>query len=136
MHTAGPKPILYLNRSITGLEAILGASRPRDEKRRLRNLLGAQIAHYAAATLFDEAIRQCDITDDVVTKPDDPILAQMLDAVVAEIDALEDVDELVRELLSDGATRHEVRAQVDDALSDLTHLSAHVARNVEAVFRG
>ena len=132
MDTSVGKPVLYLNKHFKGLDYILMANRPRDERKRLRNVLGAQISHYAVSTLFDEAIRQCDETQGVITLPDDQLLARVITAVADGIDA-DDPDELVTALMSDGGDRDATRARVDDAISVMTNLSSFVSESVRAV---
>lgn len=133
MDLTGPEPILWLNKDITGLEAVVSASHAKLEKRRLRDVLGAQIARDALLALFREALAQVVIENDEVTLPDNSLLRQTATVIAAELNSVADVEEMFRKLLTDQQQRQQIWMEIDNAVSSLTNLSESVARSVEEV---
>lgn len=133
MDTTGPKPILYINKDVTGLEAILYSERPRLEKRRLRDVLSAQLAYYAAGVLFREAVAQTEFDEDQVMLPTDPLLAQICEVVATQVESVEGAEEMMRRLFASPAERGDLYIQIDNALTRLTNLGEHVSRATEEV---
>lgn len=133
MDVSGPKPILYLNRDVAGLEHILYAQRPKLEKRRLRDLFAAQIAQYSLSVLFRDALAQSEVDGEDVTLPDDGLLRQVCDAIAGAVASVEDAEDLVKRLQGASSDRSLVWMEVDNAMSRLTNLSEAVARSTEEV---
>ena len=96
MHS--PKPIVYLDKSVPGLQAIIESKAPREEKRRLQNIIGTGVARDIIRAVLRSALDECIVEDDVpVEPPDDPVRLQVLAAIADTLDV--DVAEFCEELL-------------------------------------
>ena len=133
MDMSGPDPVLYLNQDIIGLEHILDAKSPKLEKRRLRDLLGAQIAHHVLSTLFREALDRTVVEDDLVTIPEDRLMKQVCEAVSEAVPSVEGSEDMMRRLLDSSTDRARVWMEVENALTVLTGVGDAVARSVKEV---
>lgn len=133
MDVSGPAPVLYLNQDVKGLEHVIDAKSPKLEKRRLRDLIGAQIAHHALATLFRHALADCALDAEDIALPDDRLLRQVIEKVADAVPSVEDGEALVRALLEGGTRSGQVWMEVDNAVTALTGLGSAVARSVEEV---
>ncbi|MBO9524004.1 MAG: hypothetical protein J7518_20910 [Nocardioidaceae bacterium] len=123
-----PKPVLFLNRGIRGLQEILEGSGHK-EKRRLRELLGSSIAKYTTEALFREACAQAEgLMDDDggVNLPSDRVLADILRAVAGEVPSVETVDELLTSLQSE-VERRKLWSEIDHAIDRLSGNAGVVA---------
>ncbi|MGV9827849.1 hypothetical protein [Gordonia sp. NPDC003429] len=120
-------PVLYLNSGIPGLQAILMAEKPKMERRRLRDLLGSEIARYVASTLFRVAAAQVVAEDDEEpVGPTDPLLKATCESVAGAIPRFTSVDDLYTALArsTNRADFADLWADIDAAIDTLTDASA------------
>lgn len=93
-----PKPIVYLDESIPGLQAIIESKSPKEEKRRLQNIIATDIASSILRAVARAALDDCLINDDEVTEvTEDPVRLQVLTAIAQELD--EDILDLCSDLV-------------------------------------
>jgi hypothetical protein len=138
MDLSGPDPVLRLNSSIKGFEALLGSTSAKLERRRMRDVLATGIAKYAVGVLFREAMARLDIDDaGEVTLPDDPLLMQVLDSVASESRQFAAADDFYRRLATVNALtsvdRARLWAEVDTTLDRLTNHAEQTARAIEEI---
>lgn len=131
-------PVLYLNSGIDGLQGLLESETAKNERRRHRDLVGAQIARYVAATLFRTAVEQV-VADDSGGPPEGPgdsILRSMCEAVASQVSFASDADDLyqhVTRVREGSASSIQFWTEVDLALDRLTSLSSVIAKVSEEV---
>ncbi|PXW31279.1 UNVERIFIED_CONTAM: hypothetical protein DES50_10545 [Williamsia faeni] len=129
-------PVLYLNSGLPGLQALLMSENAKLEKRRLRDLIGSQIARYTVTTLFRVAAAEVLVEDDDITGPSSPLLRQTCEAIANAIPHLTSVDELYESVAranGDRTATAELWANVDAAIDMLTQASAAVGVATEEV---
>ena len=126
-------PVLYLNKGIDGLQQLILADNAKLERRRQRDMLGAQIARYVANALFRTATEQVS-ADEFGGPPQAPaghVLRTVCEAVAAQLTSIETVDDLYDAVLEarDGAPDGgSFWADVDLALDRMTSVSSVVAQ--------
>lgn len=126
-------PVLYLNKGIDGLQQLILSENAKLERRRQRDMLGAQIARYVTNALFRTAIEQVG-ADEFGGPAEGPIghmFRSVCEAVAAQLTSTETVNDLyeavlkVRDGTLDGPT---FWADVDLALDRMTSVSSVVAQ--------
>jgi hypothetical protein len=126
-------PVLYLNKGVDGLQQLILSENARLERRRQRDMLGAQIARYVANALFRTAAEQVssDEFGGPAEGPTGHMFSSVCEAVAAQLTSTETVDDLyeavlkVRDGTLDGPT---FWAEVDLALDRMTSVSSVVAQ--------
>lgn len=126
-------PVLYLNKGIDGLQQLILSENAKLERRRQRDMLGAQIARYVVNTLFRTAVEQiaADEFGGPPEGPSDHILRSVCEAVAARLAFTENVEDLydavlrVREGTLDGPP---FWADIDLVLDQLTSLSSVISQ--------
>lgn len=122
-------PVLYLNSGVPGLQALLMSETAKLERRRLRDLIGSQIARYTVTTLFRVAAAEVLVEDEDITGPASSLLRQTCEAIADAIPCLTSVDELyvaVAQAHGNRTATAELWADVDAAIDVLTQASAAV----------
>ena len=130
LDTAPDKPVLYLNSGIQGLQMVLTAENAKLERRRLRDILGAQIARYTVSTLFRLAAAEVVADgDDEPIGPSDPLLRNVCEKVAAAIPQFTSVDELYSALVRSTSRidYSNLWADIDAAIDELTEASSSVS---------
>ncbi|MEE3851783.1 hypothetical protein VZC37_15680 [Gordonia sp. LSe1-13] len=127
LDAAPDKPILYLNSGIPGLQMILTAENAKLERRRLRDILGSQIARYTVSTLF--RLAAADVVadgDDDPIGPSDPLLRSTCEKVAGAIPHYTSVDELYSALVRTTSRPGiaDLWADIDAAIDTLTDASS------------
>jgi hypothetical protein len=129
MDLSDGKPRLLMNGAIEGLWELIRATAPRQEKRRLRAIIGTLIARDATATLVRAAAAEVipPYIDDtfVVQPPQTPLYIQVCEAVAAEMasvaSATEFYDRLSDAARDEPAKRAQFWAEIDAAVERLTN---------------
>jgi hypothetical protein len=94
-------PVLYLNRGIDGLQQLILSENAKLERRRQRDMIGAQIARYVANALFRAATEQVS-ADEFGGRPDGPaghVFSSVCEAVAAQLTSTETVNDLYEAVL-------------------------------------
>ncbi|MEU4376951.1 hypothetical protein [Pseudonocardia alni] len=91
-------PRLLLNAAVDGFQHLLHANTAQLERRRLRDLLGADVARYAVTCLFRAAAVEVSVDDGVVQPPERPVYRQVCQAVADRMPGIGDVEELYEKL--------------------------------------
>jgi hypothetical protein len=140
MNLLGPKPTLLLNEGIDGLKALLLAATARNERRRLRGIIGTAVARQAVAMIFRAAAAEVVAVDDDASEPQvpsDPLYRQACEAVAGAMTTTASVDELYDSLLDaergPAVDRARLWAEIDAAVDRLTGHSSAVASVVTEV---
>ena len=117
-------PTLYLNDGIEGLRGLLHADTARGERRRARDLFGADVARQAMATLMRAAAADLATAagDEDALPPADPLLRQSLEAVAKAMRSTADLSDLCHRI-----ARAE-NGPVTERLALWTEIDAAVAR--------
>jgi hypothetical protein len=126
-------PVLYLNKGIDGLQGLILSENAKLERRRQRDMLGAQIARYITNALFRTATEQisADEFGGPAEGPAGQVFRSVCEAVAAQLTSTETVNDLyetvlkVRDGTLDGPT---FWADVDLALDRMTSVSTVVAQ--------
>ena len=126
-------PVLYLNKGIDGLQQLILSENAKLERRRQRDMLGAQIARYVTNALFRTAADQvsADIYGGPAEGPAGHVFRSVCEAVAAQLTSTETVNDLyeavlkVRDGTLDGPT---FWADVDLALDRMTSVSSIVTQ--------
>ncbi|WP_043496454.1 hypothetical protein [Georgenia sp. SUBG003] len=118
------QPTLYLNDGIEGFRAVLNADTARGERRRARDLLGADVARTALTTLVRAAVEEVEqnATDDDASPPEDHMLRQTLEAVARVGRTTADLEELCGRI---AAAR---QGTLSERLALWTEIDAAIAR--------
>lgn len=126
-------PVLYLNKGIDGLQQLLLSENAKRERRRQRDMIGAQIARYIANALFRTAAEQ--ITSDEFGGPAEGptgyIFRSVCEAVATQLTFTESVDDLYEAVLKarDGVIDSvKLWTEIDLALDRMTSISSVVAQ--------
>ncbi|GAA3709846.1 hypothetical protein [Gordonia hankookensis] len=127
LDAAPDKPVLYLNAGVPGLQMILTAENAKLERRRLRDILGSQIARYTVSTLFRLAAAEvvADGDEDPIG-PSDPLLRSTCEKVAGAIPHFTSVDELYAALARSTSRTDlaDLWADIDAAIDALTDASS------------
>lgn len=135
------KPTLLLNKGLDGFQALVQADTAKLERRRLRDLLGSNIARYSLATIFREAAVEVMSGDNGEPMTlENPLQRQVFESVGAAIPSLSGVAELYSTLATQSELTPRERAQlwvqIDLAIDSLTDVSVTWATVCEEVKRG
>lgn len=130
LELSGEKPTLYLNSGIPGFQTILTADNAKLERRRIRDLLGAEIAHYATRTLFRAAAAIVVADGEGGGGPTDQLLRNLCESVAKASGRFASVEELYDALVQRTSfiDHAELWADLDSAIDTLTNFSTTAAR--------
>lgn len=132
-------PRLLLNTAVDGFQHLLHANTAQRERRRLRDLLGADVARYAVSCLFRAAAGEVSVDDDVVQPPERPVLRQVCEAVADRMPGIGDVEELYERIHAardSAAVAQEVWGAVDLAVAALSGRDAALTTACHEVKHG
>ena len=116
----GTRPQLLLNSGLPGFQNLLHADTAQKERRRLRDLLGADVARMAVATILRAAVGEVARADDgSLTLPDDPLHRRVCEAVAEAMVGVGSVDEFYEYFAQGDAPSSEAWARADLAVDDL-----------------
>jgi hypothetical protein len=134
------KPRLMLNTGIDGFQHLLHADAAKLERRRLRDILGADVARYAVMTLFRAASAEILLDDDgLITPPERPLYRQVCEAVAERTPGIGSVEELYEQLVrarDSAAEAIEVWGAVDLAIAALTGVTSAISTACAEVKHG
>ena len=116
----GARPRLLLNSGLPGFQNLLHADTAQKERRRLRDLLGADVARMAVTTIFRAAIADIARADDgTVVVPEDPLHRRVCEAVAGTTVGIGSVDELYEGFADGESPSSELWARADLAIDEL-----------------
>lgn len=117
-------PQLLLNSAVDGFQHLLHADAAKLERRRLRDLLGADVARYAVTTLFRAAVAELIVDENgAVTPPESDLYRQVCEAIAERTPGVGSVDELYDKVARSSesfAETYATWAAIDMAISSLT----------------
>lgn len=116
-------PRLLLNTAVDGFQHLLHANTAQLERRRLRDLLGAEVARYAVSCLFRAAAAEVSVDDGIVQPPERQVYRQVCEAVADGMPGVGNVGELyerLHEARDSGLVAQEVWGAADLAIAALS----------------
>lgn len=93
-------PRLLLNTAVDGFQHLLHADTAKLERRRLRDLLGTDVARYALTCLLRAASGEVVSEDGVVQPPERRVYRQVCEAVAEHMPGIGSVDELYERMIA------------------------------------
>lgn len=126
-------PVLLLNERIEGFRDVLHADHAKGEKRRARDVLAAQVAQHALASVLRAAVAEMvtdtDIDGDVAV-PTDRLKRQALGAVAGAMEGVADISDLAARIVEAErgpmVERLELWAEIDAGVARLAGVPAAV----------
>ncbi|WP_225755644.1 hypothetical protein [Actinotalea sp. Marseille-Q4924] len=119
-------PTLYLNDAMPGLHRLLHADTARGERRRARDLMGAEVARITLTALVRAAAADLEADDDGVVTPADQLLRQTLEGVAGVMRSTSGIDELCRRIVEadtgPAIARANLWSEIDGAVARLAGL--------------
>ncbi|WP_433802561.1 hypothetical protein [Actinomycetospora sp. CA-084318] len=129
----GAVPALLLNSALPGFKDLLHADSAKLERRRLRDLLGSDVARLAVSSLLRAAASEIVEADDgTVIEPQDDLHRQVCEAVVEVVNGVGSVEELYQRLAVERTdVGGDLWSRLDLAIDELVGRRAAVATACE-----
>lgn len=133
--SVGAVPRLLLNSSLPGFKDLLHADSAKLERRRLRDLLGSDVARLAVTTLMRAAaVEVVEADDGTVMEPQEGLHRQVCEAVAEAMTGVGSVEELYQRLAGDGwSSVDDLWGRIDLAIDELVGRRTAVATACEEI---